>query len=125
MLKTVSTLLVTLGILTGSGIASAYEGDRAPTVAVHDYRNDDRGYRRDDRPSRPPPPPRVERVRVRAGFAWVPGAYAFRAGRYVWVGGHWERDRPNRRFVPGHWDLRDGRYAFMPGFRQHAPSYRR
>jgi hypothetical protein len=99
MMKTVSTLFVTLGILTGSGIASAYERGPAPPVAVHDYRTDNRNDNRNDRPDyrRPAPPaPRLERVRSRPGFVWIAGSYEFQHGRYVWQRGHFERVRHDR-----------------------------
>jgi hypothetical protein len=65
-----------------------------------------------------PPEPRHEVVPApRAGYVWAPGYYNYRHGRYVWVGGHWERERHGQYWHPGHWVERDGRYVFVnPGW---------
>ena len=109
MMKTVATLLVTLGILTSAGVASADERPDRP--AAQQYGNGyDRGYDRNDRNDRydrddhsrrPAPPPRFERIRRRPGYVWVAGNYEWRRGRYVWVRGHFERRHIERPFYPG------------------------
>jgi hypothetical protein len=59
-----------------------------------------------------PPPPRFERVPPpRRGWVWAPGYWQWNPGwhRHVWVGGHWERERPGYRWYPGAWTQgRDG-----------------
>jgi hypothetical protein len=50
------------------------------------------------------PPPR-------RGWVWAPGYWQWNPGwhRHVWVGGHWERERPGYRWYPGAWTQgRDG-----------------
>jgi hypothetical protein len=98
MLKTFSAVIAALGITVGvAGAASAYEGPRNAPVVGHDYRDGRNApvvvhdYR-DGRPTQPPP--RFERVRPRRGFMWVRGDWTYRHGRYVWVAGHWQRQRP-------------------------------
>jgi hypothetical protein len=66
-------------------------------------------------PVAPPPPPREERVEPRRGWVWVQGNYEMRDGRYFWVGGHWERERPGWRWQPGRWEMRGRRYFWVPG----------
>ncbi len=83
------------------------------------------GYRPDGAAflNEPPPAPQVERIvessRPGPDYAWVPGAYEIREGRYFWVGGRWGRApiagsawvepryvRVGARYVytPGRWD---------------------
>src|SRR5258706_316450 len=66
----------------------------------------------------PLPIPRVEVVPApRSGFVWAPGYYAHRNGQYVWMKGHYERERHGQYWHPGHWVEREGRWAFVqPGW---------
>src|SRR5258705_8676689 len=49
-----------------------------------------------------PPEARYEVVPApRAGYVWAPGYYNYRNGRYVWTGGHWERERHWQYWPPG------------------------
>jgi len=89
-----------------------------------------------------PPPPRVEIVPApRAGWVWVPGYWAPRAHRHVWIAGHWERVRRGYAYVPPRWVERDHRWFYeqprwhrgdrdgdgVPNYRDRAPNdpYRR
>jgi hypothetical protein len=61
-------------------------------------------------PTPPPPPaPIVEVIPPTPGveFTWVPGHHRWNGGRYVWVGGYYDR-RPHREahYVHGHWEHR-------------------
>ena len=50
---------------------------------------------------RPPPPPRHERMPgLRVGHVWVPGHWQWNGRDYVWVRGHYEAQRPERRHCP-------------------------
>jgi hypothetical protein len=101
MLKTVSALIVALGLFAGD-VASAQVRVvvRSPAVAVRV---------RDYRPREAPPEMRVEtQGRPRHGYFWVNGQYNWRGGRYMWNRGRWERNRHNREYVPGRWETGDG-----------------
>jgi hypothetical protein len=66
----------------------------------------------------PPPPPRHEVVYARpgAGYVWVNGYWAWRAGRHVWIAGHWELPpRGYRTWIEPRWDRRGGSYVFIEG----------
>jgi hypothetical protein len=63
-----------------------------------------------------PPPPREEVVPApRHGFAWDPGYWDWRHGRYVWVRGHWIRERHGMYWHPSHWVERDGHWVLERG----------
>ena len=63
-----------------------------------------------------PPAPRHEVVPAyRAGYVWSPGYWDWRAGRYVWVRGHWVRERPGMYWHPNRWIERDGHWYFERG----------
>ena len=66
-------------------------------------------------PTQAPPPPVVERVTRRRGWIRVAGNHEWRGGRYVWVGGHWERDRSGYQWQQGRWDWQANRYVWIPG----------
>jgi hypothetical protein len=106
MLKTVSSILVALGVLVTAGMASAEERvvvRPAVEVRVHDYR-----------PREAPPAGRVETVRPRRGYFWVNGYYTHRRGHYVWTRGHWERNRRHYEYAPGRWEAdHDGVYVWV------------
>jgi hypothetical protein len=63
-----------------------------------------------------PPPPRHEVIPApRHGFAWEPGYWDWRHGRYVWVAGHWIRERRGMYWHPSHWEYRNGRWVLERG----------
>lgn len=64
-----------------------------------------------------PPPPIAEAVPApRAGFAWAPGHYEFRDGRYVWHTGSWIQDRPGWTWQEARWLQRpDGSWVLAGG----------
>jgi hypothetical protein len=101
MMKTVATLLVTLGILTTAGVASAQERPDRPQPVQYDGNRNDRNdrYDHDRRPA--PPPVRYEPIRRRPGYVWVAGNYEWRRGRQIWVRGHFERRHDYRTGYSG------------------------
>ncbi len=72
-------------------------------------------YDDDDGPREAPPPIRVENVRPRPGFVWIPGKYEWRHHRWSWVNGHFERVRAGHRWREGHWEQRGDRYVWIDG----------
>ncbi len=65
-------------------------------------------------------PPPVYREMIppsRAGYAWAPGYWDWRYGRYYWVGGTWSRHRAGYYYEPVRWHNRDGRYYRAGGWR--------
>ena len=70
------------------------------------------------RPSRAPPPLRVERrPGPRRGYVWGSGYWSWspRRRNYVWTGGRWHRNRPGFRYQSPRWVLRSGNWVFVPG----------
>ena len=77
--------------------------------------------------ARPAPPPvvayptsvaaarRRTRPTAAAGLHLGGRNHEWRGGRYVWVGGHWERDRSGYQWQQGRWDWQANRYVWMPG----------
>jgi hypothetical protein len=101
MLKTLSSVLVALGIFASSGAASA-----DPRVEI--------------RVRTAPPPVRVETVRERPGYFWVDGNYDYHHGRYMWHRGHWQHHRRNFEYVPGRWEERGDHHVWVrPSWRRH------
>jgi hypothetical protein len=64
----------------------------------------------------PPPPPRVERVVVRPGYAWIPGYWRWNGARHVWVAGYWVHARPGYRYVPAAWVRTGPAWRFHAGY---------
>ena len=63
-----------------------------------------------------PPPPRHEFVPpARAGYAWVPGYWDYRAQRYIWVHGHWERARHGYVYREPRWERDGDRWRLQRG----------
>jgi hypothetical protein len=63
-----------------------------------------------------PPPLRVERMPGhRAGHEWAPGHWDWRHGQYVWVQGHWIRERRGQHWVAERWERRGDHWAMIPG----------
>ena len=60
-----------------------------------------------------PPPVYHEFVPApRAGWAWLPGYWDWRAHRHYWVRGHWVRERPGYYYAPARWVAYGDRYRF-------------
>lgn len=51
----------------------------------------------------------------RPGLVWVPGFWAWRHHRHVWVGGHWERVRPGYFYAPARWAHHGDRWRYHGG----------
>ena len=50
----------------------------------------------------PPSRPKVKRPRRPSKHhQWVPGHHAWKGGAYVWVPGHWQANKPKKRWVEG------------------------
>lgn len=66
----------------------------------------------------PPPPPRHERVVVRAGYVWAPGYWRWETRRhaYAWRAGYWMRARPGMRWVAPRYIPRGPRWQFRAGY---------
>lgn len=63
-----------------------------------------------------PPPVYIETVPPpREGWVWARGYYSWRGGRWVGVGGHWERGRPGYHYVHPHWEQGGGGWHFRAG----------
>lgn len=64
-----------------------------------------------------PPAPVYEAVPApRPGYAWAPGHYEFRDGRYVWLSGRWIEDRPGWQWQEARWLQRpDGSWYLVGG----------
>ncbi|HEY0824568.1 MAG TPA: YXWGXW repeat-containing protein, partial [Ramlibacter sp.] len=62
-----------------------------------------------------PPPPRYEVVPApRVGWVWAPGHYEWRGNEYVWVEGHWMRDRVGYEYREPRWVQRaDGSWILV------------
>jgi hypothetical protein len=144
MIRKLSVVLVTLGILGAGAIASAdrrHDQRRGASVHVRDHRYTPRHHvprhdaRRADRRAvryeRPryhhavrhwsrvaPPAVRVEVVRPRAGYIWVSGNYSWRDSAYHWSPGYWQPEQVGRQWVPGRWELQEGHYVWVDGYWQ-------
>lgn len=65
-----------------------------------------------------PPAPRVEVVYARPSpyHIWVPGYWAWRGGRHVWIAGRYELPpRGRQAWVEPRWERRSGSYIFIEG----------
>ena len=63
-----------------------------------------------------PPAVREERIpEYRRGYDWAPGHYVFRNGQYVWVEGHFIRERRGMHWVADRWVERNGRWVMVAG----------
>ncbi|HUM28867.1 MAG TPA: hypothetical protein PKV10_01870 [Thermoanaerobaculia bacterium] len=65
----------------------------------------------------PPPKIKVEKTHPCAeGKDWVPGAWAWKNGQYVWLPGHCKkRPRAGTRWIPGKWEKCDSGWYWIPG----------
>jgi hypothetical protein len=51
-----------------------------------------------------------------AGAVWVPGNWAYRGHRYVYVKGYYAQPRRNRAYVQGHWQQTQHGYRWQKGY---------
>jgi len=63
----------------------------------------------------PPAPQHEVMPAPRHGYVWAPGYYDHRHGHYVWVKGHWEKERHGQYWHPSRWVQRDGRWTMEKG----------
>ena len=61
-----------------------------------------------------PPPPQEERIEVRSGYVFVRGHWDWQ-GRWVWVPGHWERERSGYAWSDGRWEQRGNQWVWVEG----------
>jgi hypothetical protein len=61
-----------------------------------------------------PPAPQQEELRTRAGYVWVRGRWDWQ-GRWVWVPGHWERERAGYAWADGRWEQRGNDWVWVEG----------
>jgi WXXGXW repeat (2 copies) len=92
-----SLLAVSAALLLSSGCVVRARGHVRPSVVVVDPEpvgvvviND-------------PPPVRYVEVQPRRGYLFVQGRWDWRGNQWVWIDGHWERERPNYAYRPGRW----------------------
>ena len=63
-----------------------------------------------------PPAPRHEVVpAARHGYVWAPGYWDHRHGHYVWVEGHWVKEKHGMYWHPNRWEQRDGHWVMEGG----------
>lgn len=63
-----------------------------------------------------PPPPRHEFVPApRPGLVWQQGYWDWRHGRYVWIRGHWIRERHGMYWHPSRWERHGGHWVLERG----------
>lgn len=65
--------------------------------------------------SQDPPPPRVETYGSRPGFLFVKGRWNWSNNQWVWVDGHWERERAGYAWSEGRWERRGNRWEWIDG----------
>src|SRR5262245_1470922 len=73
--------------------------------------------RRDPGPREAPPPPREERHEVRRGYVWVSGHWDWnrRERRWDWIGGRLERERRGQRWREARWEQRGDEWVLIDG----------
>jgi hypothetical protein len=115
------TLAAVLVLLVGGSTVSA---DRWRDRRREDRREERREERRERREERreerayrrhAPPAVRVERWAPRRGFVWVNGYWDWQGDNYVWVGGHYERERRGQRWRDRRWEDRNGEWVSVDG----------
>lgn len=62
-----------------------------------------------------PPPPRVVTWNARPGFIYIEGRWNWNGNQYIWMDGHYERERANYIYRPGRWDNQGGRHVWVEG----------
>lgn len=118
-MRHVTSWLIGLGLVAGLGAATtsfAQPNDRDRRDHERD-RDRDRDHRW---PNEAPPPPRDERIIVRAGFEWIPGRWDWR-GKWEWVPGRYEREQAGKHWRAGHWEHQGDRWGFVEGAWIEAP----
>ncbi len=65
---------------------------------------------------RPAEPVYVRPAAPYAGAYWVPGEWAWRGNRYVYVNGYYAKARANRVYVKGYWQPVRRGYAWRRGY---------
>lgn len=63
----------------------------------------------------PPAPMQEVAPAARRGHVWAPGYYDYRGNQYVWVQGHWLRDRPGHEWRDARWIERNGEWRRVGG----------
>jgi len=61
-----------------------------------------------------PPPPQEEVIEVRSGYVFVRGHWDWQ-GRWVWIAGHWERERAGYMWAEGRWEQRGNQWVWVEG----------
>lgn len=62
-----------------------------------------------------PPQPRYEEVVVRPGFLFIQGRWNWNGGQWVWINGHYERERAGYAWDAGRWEMRGNRHVWVEG----------
>src|SRR5262245_52232528 len=62
-----------------------------------------------------PPAPQTETFSVRPGHVWIKGRWDWRHGNWVWVGGHYERERAGYYWTEGSWQARGNQWVWVEG----------
>ena len=62
-----------------------------------------------------PPPPQAEPVQVRPGFVFIGGRWVWQDEQWVWIAGHWERERAGFAWNPGRWERQDRAWIWIEG----------
>jgi len=55
---------------------------------------------------------------IKRGFFWIEGYWKWSLfyGKYIWVEGRWERERPGYFWVPGYWEITPGGFYWVEGY---------
>ena len=62
-----------------------------------------------------PPAPQVETYGTRVGHVWVRGRWNWNGNRWVWMPGHWERERAGYVWQDGRWEQRGNQWVWVEG----------
>src|SRR5947207_15927101 len=103
MKNTLGSLLLAATLLGGTGCVvrgrAGVVAEPPPPVAVVEVEEE-------------PPPPRVVVVTQRPGYLWVEGRWNRSGGRWIWLDGHYERERVGYVWAPGRWERRGNRHVW-------------
>ena len=61
-----------------------------------------------------PPAPQEETIVVKSGYVWVRGRWDWQ-GSWVWVPGHYERERAGKAWADGRWEQRNNNWVWVEG----------
>ena len=61
-----------------------------------------------------PPAPQEETYGTKSGYFWVRGRWDWQ-GRWVWMPGHWERERSGYAYNEGRWEQRNNQWVWVEG----------